>query len=51
LAKPRISAAPHHDLRADMRSACQHIMHAHRVLPKPPLTSSHIQIVTPYNAP
>jgi LacI family transcriptional regulator len=48
----RISAVLHHDLRADMRSACQHIMRAHRVLPKSlqPQTSQ-IQIITPFNRP
>jgi LacI family transcriptional regulator len=48
----RISAVLHHDLRADMRSACQHIMRAHRVLPKALLPqTSQIQIVTPFNGP
>jgi LacI family transcriptional regulator len=48
----RISAVLHHDLRADMRSACQHIMRAHRVLPKSLLPQpSQIQIITPFNRP
>jgi len=48
----RISAVLHHDLRQDMRIACQHVMRAHGALPRdlhPQL--SHFQIVTPFNLP
>lgn len=48
----RISAVLHHDLKSDMRSACRHLMWAHRVLPKPPpFVASQVQIVTPFNLP
>jgi LacI family transcriptional regulator len=42
----------HHDLRQDMRIACQHIMRANGALPKllgMPL--SQVQVVTPFNVP
>ncbi len=42
----------HHDLRQDMRIACQHIMRAHGALPK--ITNallSQVQVVTPFNVP
>lgn len=48
----RISAVLHHDLKSDMRSACRHLMWAHRVLPKPPPSvASQVQVVTPFNLP
>jgi LacI family transcriptional regulator len=47
-----ISAILHHDLRADMRRACQTIMRAHRAIPGPVVAwPSNIQVVTPYNLP
>ncbi|HEV7654697.1 MAG TPA: LacI family DNA-binding transcriptional regulator [Mycobacteriales bacterium] len=48
----RISAVLHHDLRQDMRRACQIIMQAHRALPGPLRTApSPVQIITPFNVP
>lgn len=49
----RLSAVLHHDLRQDMRRACQVIMQAHRALPvgTAPTLPSAIQVVTPYNMP
>lgn len=52
LRERRISAVLHHDLRQDMRRACQAIMRAHKALPDDgPALPSAIQIVTPYNMP
>ncbi|MFF3906150.1 LacI family DNA-binding transcriptional regulator [Streptomyces sp. NPDC001848] len=52
LRERRISAVLHHDLRQDMRRACQTVMRAHGALPeegsRPP---SPIQVVTPFNLP
>ena len=49
----KISAVLHHDLRQDMRMACQYIMRAHGALPKKiietPLSS--VSVVTPFNMP
>lgn len=49
----RLSAVLHHDLRQDMRRACQVIMQAHHALPSDtaPTVPSAIQVVTPYNMP
>jgi LacI family transcriptional regulator len=48
----RLSAVLHHDLRQDMRRACQIIMQAHKALPGPVLSwPSNIQVITPYNVP
>ncbi|MER7394172.1 LacI family DNA-binding transcriptional regulator [Streptomyces sp. NPDC000151] len=48
----RISAVLHHDLRQDMRRACQTIMRAHKALSDAgPALPSAIQVVTPYNMP
>jgi LacI family transcriptional regulator len=42
----------HHDLRQDMRRACQTIMRAQQALPdEGPFLPSAIQVVTPYNMP
>lgn len=52
LRQGRLKAVLHHDLRQDMRLACQHIMRAHGALPKEwkaPL--SHCQVITPHNLP
>jgi LacI family transcriptional regulator len=47
-----LSAVLHHDLRQDMRHACQVIMQAHGALAGPPRSwHSAIQVVTPYNLP
>ncbi len=52
LRQRRITAVLHHDLRADLRSACQLVLRVHGALPGPPLASpSAIQVVTPFNAP
>lgn len=48
----KISAVLHHDLRADMRRACQLLLQARGVLPGKPVSSpSQVQVVTPYNEP
>ncbi|POX37324.1 LacI family transcriptional regulator [Streptomyces sp. Ru73] len=48
----RVSAVLHHDLRQDMRRACQTIMRAHKALPgEVSSLPSPIQVVTPYNMP
>jgi LacI family transcriptional regulator len=47
-----LSAVLHHDLRQDMRHACQVILQAHGALPRAPRSwHSAIQVVTPYNLP
>ncbi|MFE9007845.1 LacI family DNA-binding transcriptional regulator [Streptomyces sp. NPDC007875] len=52
LRERRLSAVLHHDLRQDMRRACQIIMRAHGALPDDgPALPSPIQVVTPYNMP
>ncbi|MBU3863344.1 LacI family DNA-binding transcriptional regulator [Streptomyces sp. 4503] len=52
LRERRLSAVLHHDLRQDMRRACQTIMRAHGALPDDgPALPSPIQVVTPYNMP
>ncbi|WP_329446011.1 LacI family DNA-binding transcriptional regulator [Streptomyces canus] len=52
LRERRLSAVLHHDLRQDVRRACQTIMRANKALPDdgPPLPSA-IQVVTPFNLP
>jgi ABC-type sugar transport system substrate-binding protein len=48
----RISAVLHHDLRSDVRHACQLVMQAQGALPgrlRPP--PSTIQVITPHNLP
>jgi LacI family transcriptional regulator len=52
LREKRISAVLHHDLNADVRSACRIVMQAHRVLPQgPPPPPSQVQVITPFNLP
>jgi LacI family transcriptional regulator len=47
-----ISAVLHHDLRQDMRSACQHVMQFHKLLPASGVAlSSSVVVVTPENIP
>jgi LacI family transcriptional regulator len=47
-----LSAVLYHDLRQDMRHACQVIMQVHGALPgRPRSWHSAIQVVTPYNLP
>ncbi len=47
----QIAAMLHHDLRLDMRRACQVIMSAKSGLPDFAVTASAIQVVTPFNIP
>jgi LacI family transcriptional regulator len=48
----RIQAILHHDLRQDMRSACHHVMHFHKLLPAASVaSSSSVVVVTPENIP
>ncbi|WP_031506123.1 LacI family DNA-binding transcriptional regulator [Streptomyces megasporus] len=52
LREGRLSAVLHHDLRQDMRRACQLVMQAHKALPgEPRSVPSAVQVVTPYNMP
>ncbi|WP_316782100.1 LacI family DNA-binding transcriptional regulator [Streptomyces sasae] len=52
LRERRISAVLHHDLRQDVRRACQTVMRAHKALPDDgPTLPSAIQVVTPFNLP
>lgn len=52
LRQRRITAVLHHDLRADLRTACQLVLRAQRAIPGPPLAHpSPIQVVTPFNIP
>jgi LacI family transcriptional regulator len=47
-----LSAVLHHDLRTDLRRACQAIMQAQHALPGPIRTNpSAVQVITPFNAP
>jgi LacI family transcriptional regulator len=48
----KLSAVLHHDLRTDLRRACQAIMQAQHALPGPIRTNpSAVQVITPFNAP
>jgi len=48
----QVSALLHHDLREDMRHACQIIMQENGALPGRPVSSfSAVQVVTPFNVP
>ncbi|MFF4569611.1 LacI family DNA-binding transcriptional regulator [Streptomyces sp. NPDC001410] len=52
LRERRLSAVLHHDLRQDVRRACQTIMRANKALPDDgPTLPSAIQVVTPFNLP
>lgn len=52
LADARVAAVLHHDLRADMRLACQMLLRARGALAGAPRASpSTVQIVTPFNLP
>jgi LacI family transcriptional regulator len=52
LREGRIQAILHHDLRQDMRSACHHVMHYHKLLPASSVaSSSSVMVVTPENIP
>ena len=48
----KIQAILHHDIRQDMRSACHHVMHFHKLLPASSVaSSSSVVVVTPENIP
>ncbi|GAA3552052.1 LacI family DNA-binding transcriptional regulator [Microlunatus spumicola] len=52
LRRQAITAVLHHDLRADLRRACQLVLQAHGALPGPPRTTpSQVQVITPFNQP
>lgn len=52
LREGKVQAILHHDLRQDMRSACQHIMLFHKLLPAAAVSpSSSVVVVTPENIP
>lgn len=52
LREGKIQAILHHELRQDMRSACQHVMHFHKLLPASAVSpSSSVVVVTPENIP
>lgn len=52
LREGKVQAILHHDLRQDMRSACQHIMHFQKLLPASAVSpSSSVVVVTPENIP
>jgi len=46
-----LSVVLHHDLPTDLHRACQHLLHAHRLLPDVPGTPSNLHPITPYNVP
>jgi LacI family transcriptional regulator len=52
LRERRLSVVLHHDLRQDLRAACQAVLTAQRELPGPIRSRlSSIQVLTPYNTP
>lgn len=52
LRRHSITAVLHHDLRADVRQACQLVLRAHGALPGPLRTfPSQVQVITPFNQP
>jgi len=52
LRERRLSAVLHHDLRQDMRRACQAVMQAQGALSGPVRSNpSAIQVITPHNTP
>ncbi|EKS70360.1 MULTISPECIES: LacI family DNA-binding transcriptional regulator [unclassified Caballeronia] len=52
LRKRKIHAVIYHDLRQDMRSACQHVLHFHKLLPPAAISQpSSVVVVTPENLP
>ena len=46
-----LSVVLHHDLPTDLHHACQHLLHAHRLLPTVRTTPSNLHPITPYNLP
>ncbi len=52
LQQRRLTVVLQHDLRHDLRCACQVIMQAQRALPGPIMARpSSVQVITPYNVP
>jgi LacI family transcriptional regulator len=52
LREGKVQAILHHDLRQDMRYACQHVMHFHKLMPATAVSSSSsVVVVTPENVP
>jgi len=52
LRQGKMHAVLHHELRQDLRSACQHVMHFHKLLPASAVSpSSSVVVVTPENIP
>ena len=52
LRRHAITAVLHHDLRADLRRACQLVLQAHGALPGPARHHpSQVQVITPFNLP
>ena len=52
LRQRRLTVVLHHDLRQDLRRACQVIMQAQRALPGPIVARpSNVQVITPHNVP
>jgi LacI family transcriptional regulator len=52
LREGKVQAILHHELRQDMRSACQHVLHFHKLLPASAVSSSSsVVVVTPENIP
>ncbi len=47
-----LTAVLHHDLRADLRRACQQVLRHHHLLPGAPASvPAPVQVITPYNVP
>ncbi|MGW7680204.1 LacI family DNA-binding transcriptional regulator [Kribbella sp. NPDC054772] len=46
-----LSVVLHHDLPTDLHRACQHLLHAHHLLPAVRPTPSNLQPITPFNLP
>jgi LacI family transcriptional regulator len=52
LRRGKIQAVLYHDLRQDLRAACHHVMHFHKLLPAAAVApSSSVVVVTPENIP
>jgi LacI family transcriptional regulator len=52
LRRRALTAVLHHDLRADLRHACQLLLQAQGALPGPPRSvPSQVQVITPFNQP
>ncbi len=52
LRQQRLTAVLHHDLRADLRQACQLVLQAHQALPgRTHSTPSQVRVITPFHQP